>query len=452
MVEKVDAVVVGLGVGGEIVGGRLAQAGLSVVGVEERLVGGECPYWGCIPSKMMVRAADLLQEARRVPGLAGDTEVRPDWSPVARRIREATDDWDDAVAVRRFADAGGRFVRGRARLTGPGRVEVGDTVYEASRAVVLATGSSPVVPPIDGLAGTPYWTNREALEATRAPASLVVLGGGAIGLELAQVYARFGTAVTIVEAHDRIAAMEEPEASDLLRDRLTADGVTIHTSTRVTRVEHDGGGFRLATADGRTLAGERLLVATGRRANLADLGLDTVGLDPAARALPVDDRMRAGDRLWAVGDLTGHGMFTHVATYQAGIAVRDILGEPGPPADYRAVPRVTFTDPEVGAVGLTEARAREAGVRVAVGRADQAATSRGYIHKAGNQGFIKLVADADRRVLVGATSAGPVGGEVLSGLAVAVQAQVPVDTLQHMIYAYPTFHRAISDALSNLGR
>lgn len=450
MVEKVDAVVVGLGVGGEIVGGRLAQAGLSVVGVEERLVGGECPYWGCIPSKMMVRAADLLQEARRVPGLAGDTEVRPDWSPVARRIREATDDWDDAVAVRRFADAGGRFVRGRARLTGPGRVEVGDTVYEASRAVVLATGSSPVVPPIDGLAGTPYWTNREALEATRAPASLVVLGGGAIGLELAQVYARFGTAVTIVEAHDRIAAMEEPEASDLLRDRLTADGVTIHTSTRVTRVEHDGGGFRLATADGRTLAGERLLVATGRRANLADLGLDTVGLDPAARALPVDDRMRAGDRLWAVGDLTGHGMFTHVATYQAGIAVRDILGEPGPPADYRAVPRVTFTDPEVGAVGLTEARAREAGVRVAVGRADQAATSRGYIHKAGNQGFIKLVADADRRVLVGATSAGPVGGEVLSGLAVAVQAQVPVDTLQHMIYAYPTFHRGVSDAVAAL--
>ena len=449
MVEKVDAVVVGLGVGGEIVGGRLAQAGWSVVGVEERLVGGECPYWGCIPSKIMVRAADLLQEARRIPGLAGAAEVRPDWAPVARRIREATADWDDTAAVKRFTDAGGRFVRGRARLAGPGRVDVGGTVYEASRAVVLATGSSPVVPPIDGLAGTPYWTNREALEATEPPASLLVLGGGAIGLELAQVYARFGTAVTILEAHDRIAAREEPEASDLLRDRLAADGVTIHTSTRVTRVEHDGG-FRLTTADGRTVTGERLLVATGRRANLADLGLDTVGLDPTARALTVDDRMRAGDRLWAVGDLTGHGMFTHVATYQAGIAVRDILGEPGPPADYRALPRVTFTDPEVGAVGLTEARARQAGIRVAVGRGDQAATSRGYIHQAGNQGFIKLVADADRRVLVGATSAGPVGGEVLSGLAVAVQAQVPVDTLQHMIYAYPTFHRGISDAVADL--
>lgn len=450
MVEKVDAVVVGLGVGGEIVAGRLAGAGLSVVGVEARLVGGECPYWGCIPSKMMVRAADLLQEARRVPGVAGRTEVRPDWAPVARRIREATDGWDDAVAVRRFTDAGGRFVRGRARLAGPGRVEVGGTVYEASRAVVLATGSSPVVPPIDGLAGTPYWTNREALEATEPPASLVVLGGGAIGLELAQVYARFGTAVTVVEAHDRILSMEEPEASALLRDRLSADGIAVRTSTRAVRVEHDGDRFRLLTDDGPAVTGQRLLVATGRRANLADLGLETVGLDPTARAVAVDERMRAGERLWAVGDLTGKGMFTHVATYQAAIATRDVLGEPGPPADYRALPRVTFTDPEVGAVGLTEAQARRSGIRVAVGLADQAATSRGWIHKVGNQGFVKLVADADRRVLVGATSAGPVGGEVLGGLAVAVQARVPVDTLHHMIYAYPTFHRGVDDALTDL--
>lgn len=451
MTERVDAVVVGLGVGGESVGSQLARAGWSVVGVEDRLVGGECPYWGCIPSKMMVRAADALQEARRVPLLAGKAEVRPEWAPVARRIREeATDDWDDTVAVERFTDAGARFVRGRARLAGPGRVEVAGQVYEASRAVVLATGSSPATPPIDGLADTPYWTNREALEATAPPESLVVLGAGAVGLELAQVFARFGGSVTVVEAHDRILSMEEPEASALLRERLTADGITVHTSAKVVRVEHGEGGFRLVTDDGQTISGERLLVATGRRANLADLGLETVGLDPAAKTVNVDERMRAGERLWAVGDLTGEGMFTHVATYQANIAVRDILGRPGPPADYRALPRVTFTDPEIGAVGLTEARASEAGLRVVVGVADQATSARGWIHKAGNQGFIKLVADADRRILVGATAAGPVGGEVLGGLAVAVQAQVPVDTLHHMIYAYPTFHRGIDDALADL--
>lgn len=451
MAEQVDVVVVGLGVGGEAVGAQLARAGASVVGVEAELVGGECPYWACIPSKMMIRAANSLQEARRVPDLAGATEVRPDWAPVARRVREeATDDWDDTVAVERFTDAGARFVRGRARLTGPGLVEVGDTVYQAAKAVVLATGSRPVIPPIEGLADTPYWTNREALAATELPESLVVLGGGPVGLEVAQVYARFGTSVTVVEAADRLASSEEPEASALLQDRLSADGVTSHTSAQVVRVEHGAGGFRLTTDDGQTITGERLLVATGRRANLTDLGVESVGLDPEAPTVAVDERMRAGQRLWAVGDLTGEGLFTHVATYQAGIAARDILGEAGPPADYRALPRVTFTDPEVGGVGLTEQRAREAGIRVAVGMSDQAASSRGWIHKVGNQGFIKLVADADQRVLVGATAAGPVGGEVMGGLAVAVQARVPLDTLRHMIYAFPTFHRGVQDALADL--
>jgi pyruvate/2-oxoglutarate dehydrogenase complex dihydrolipoamide dehydrogenase (E3) component len=451
MAEKVDVVVVGLGVGGEEVAGRLAEAGLSVVGVEQRLVGGECPYWGCVPSKMMIRAANLLAETRRVSGMAGSAAVSPDWAPVARRIRdEATDSWDDTVAVDRFTGKGGTFIRGSARLVGPREVAVGERTFVAERAVVIATGTAAAIPPIDGLAETPLWTNHEAIEADTLPASLVVLGGGAIGLELAQVFARFGVSVSVLEALDRLLAMEEPESSEVAAAALERDGVVTRTSVSATSVRHDGTGFIITLADDSTVEGERLLVSTGRKAELGRLGLDAAGLDPTAKYIAVDERMRARGGIWAVGDVTGRGAFTHIAMYQAGIAVRDILGEPGPPADYRALPRVTFTDPEIGAVGLTEAQAREHYGRVSIGVSQVSSSARGWIHKAGNAGFLKLVVDADRGVLVGATSAGPVGGEVLSALAVAVHASVPVETLRHMIYAYPTFHRGIEDALRAL--
>jgi len=446
-VEAVDVVVVGLGPGGEDVAGKLAEAGLEVVGVERELVGGECPYWGCVPSKMMIRAGNLLAEARRVPGIAGQAAVEPDFAPVAARIREqATDNWDDTVAVDRLLGKGGRFVRGSARVTGPGQVAVGDQRFTARRGIVIATGTAPAVPPVEGLAGTPYWTNRDAIAVKEPPRSLVVLGGGAIGLELAQVFARFGTEVTIVEAADQLLPMEEPEAGALLADVLAREGLHLLPGAAVRQVSHDGRRFSITTGNGNLVA-EELLVATGRRAHLTGLGLESVGADSSARWLDVDDRMRAADRLWAVGDITGKGAFTHVAMYQAGIAVRDILGQDGPPADYRALPRVTFTDPEVGAVGLTEAQARATGIRVRTGTAQVPSTARGWIHQAGNDGFIKLVEDAERGVLVGATSAGPAGGEVLGALAVAVHGQVPTASLARMIYAYPTFHRGIEDAV-----
>ncbi len=449
--QNVDVVVVGLGVGGEEVAGRLAGAGLSVVGIEDTLVGGECPYWGCIPTKMMIRAGNALAEARRVDQLAGHAEVRPDWAPVAKRIREeATDTWNDTRAVDRFTGKGGRFVRGRARLAGPGRVRVGDEEFTARRGVVIATGTAPSIPPVDGLAGTPYWTNHEVVETEELPDSLAVLGGGAIGLELAQVLARFGVRVTVVEAADRLLAMEEPESSELVAAVLDAEGVRALTGVRAERVRYDDGTFTVDVSAGGPLTAERLLVATGRHARLGDLGLDSVGLDPGARFITVDGRMRAGDRIWAVGDVTGNGAYTHMAMYEAGVAVRDILGEPGPPADYRAVPRVTFTDPEIGAVGMTEGQAREAGLDVRIGLTRLSSSTRGWIHKAGNDGFIKLVADARRGVLVGATSAGPAGGEVLGALSVAVHGEVPVDRLRHMPYAYPTFHRAIEAAVRDL--
>lgn len=451
MAQQVDVVVVGMGVGGEAVAGWLAEAGVSVIGIESKLVGGECPYWGCIPTKMMIRAANLLAEARRIDGMAGHSDVTPDWAPVAARIRdEATDEWNDQVAVDRFTGKGGQFIRGRGRLAGPGVVEVDGETIEARRGIVLATGTVPVVPPIDGLEGTPYWTNRDAVEAKALPTSLLILGGGAIGLEIAQAYARFGVDVTVVEAMDRLLPVEEPESSKLVKSALAADGISIRTGTRASGVRHDGEQFTVTVGDGSELTGEKLLVAVGRKAELAGLGLDSVGLDPGARAIKVDEHMRAGEGLWAVGDVTGHGAFTHVAMYQARIATRDILGEAGPPADYRALPRVTFTDPEVGAVGMTEADARAAGVQTAVGVAQVPSSARGWIHKAGNEGVIKLVADTEHGVLVGATSAGPVGGEVLSALAVAVHARVPIGALRHMIYAYPTFHRGIEDALRDL--
>ncbi len=451
----VDLVVLGLGPGGEYLATQAARAGLTVVGVDERLVGGECPYFGCVPSKMVIRAANTLAEARRVGALAGSGQTAPDWSSVATRIRDvATDDWDDRVAVERLEKVGVRFVRGHGRLVAPGVVEVGGTRYAGSRGVVLNTGTAPSAPPVDGLADTPYWTNRDVLRTAELPASMVVLGGGAIGAELAQAFARFGTRISVVEAGPRLLAAEEPEASEVVATALAGDDVQVLTGVTVRSVAHADGRFGVALSDAEgtplDLSAERLLVAAGRRPNLSDIGLESVGLDPGARSLDTDERMRAGDRLWAVGDITGKGAFTHMSMYQAAVALTDILGRDGHTAEYHGVPRVTYTDPEVGSVGMTEQQARDAGLRVAVGYAPLASSTRGWIHGAGGEGLIKVVEDQDAGLLVGATSVGPMGGEVLSMLATAVHARVPTATLRSMPFAYPTFHRAVETALANL--
>ena len=453
MIEATDVVVVGMGVGGESVAGRVAEAGWAVVGIDARLVGGECPYWGCVPSKMMTRAANALAEARRVTALAGQATVTPDYAPVAERIRvEVTDDWDDRVAVERFEAKGGRLVRGFARLDGTGRVRVDGATFEAERGVVIATGTAPSIPPLPGLDRIDYWTNREAIEAKDLPASLVVLGGGTVGLELAQVFARFGTTVTVVEAEERLLPVEEPEAGALVGEVLQSEGIDVRTGTPARFADRDSSGLIVGLDDGSLLRAERLLVATGRRADLAALGIASAGVDESAPAIAVDDRLRVlgTERMWGVGDVTGMGAFTHVAAYQAGIAAADLLGEDPPPADYRAVPRVTFTDPEVGSVGQSEAAARAAGLTVRVGAAQVPRSARGWIHKVGNEGLVKLVEDASRGSLVGATSVGPHGGEVLGMLTLAVHAEVPTEQLRRMIYAYPTFHRTVEDALRAL--
>ncbi len=450
--HEFDMVVVGMGPGGEHVANELAKAGLSVAGVEDRLVGGECPYWGCVPSKMMIRAASLLADGRRIQGMAGSSVISPSWAPVASRIREeATDCWHDKVAADRFTNAGGTLYRGRGTIAGRGLVSVAGHTLRARRGIVLNTGTEPAIPPVSGLAGTPYWTNRDIIESEAVPHSLIVLGGGAIGTELAQVFARFGARVTVIEAAGQLLPLEEPEAGALLAKVFGSEDIAVRTGIAAQAVSHQRGRFTVTLASGEELTADRLLVATGRTTNLTGLGLAAIGLDETARTIETDADLRAAPGVWAIGDITGKGAFTHMSMYQAGIVIDDVLGRPHHPAEYHAVPRVTFTDPEIGSVGLTEAQARARyGDSIRIGTSQVPDSARGWIHRAGNDGLIKLVADDARGVLVGATSAGPVGGEVLSMLTLAVHAAVPVQRLGEMIYAYPTFHRAVSDALSRL--
>ena len=465
--DQFDLIVLGLGPGGEEVAERMAEAGWSVLGIDSHLVGGECPYYGCIPSKMIIRGAELLTDARYVNDLAGTAEATPEYGKVAQRIRdEATDNWDDRVAVERFENLGGTFVRGAARLAGrapDGRINVavGDATY-AARHVVVGVGTAPAMPPIEGLADLPrgvdgpVWTNREVMQSPSLPASLAVLGGGAIGIELSQALGRFGTKVRVVEASERILRVEEPEASTAVADVLTREGIELRTGARATRVSAGGDGVVITLDDGSTVTGEKLLVAVGRRSNTLDLQLDTLGLDGAARTLDVDDGMRVVhegapvDGLYSVGDSTGRGAFTHVAVWQARVLVDRLLQRDDLFGGYGGLAWVTFSDPEVGRVGLTEAQADDQGITVRTGTASIAGSTRGWIYGKGNDGLVKLVEDVDRGVLVGATVVSPHGGEILAMLTLAVHAEVPVKTLATMHYAYPTLHRTVLDAVRDL--
>ena len=444
--EHTDVVVLGLGPGGEYVAGTLAEAGLHVTGVESRLVGGECPYYGCVPSKMMVRAANLIAETRRVPGMAGTSAITPDWSPVARRIRdEATDDWNDKVAADRFAGKGGHLVRGRGTITGAGEVTVtgaeGTRVLVARKGIVINTGTDPAIPSLEGLADTPYWTNREVVQAERVPESLIVLGGGATGAEFTQVFARFGTAVTLVEALPRLVSFEEPEASELIERIFTAEGITVYTNAPAERVSHNGTHFSVHLGM-NTLTAERLLVSTGRRTNLAALGVAAAGLDPAAKTIPTDGWMRAADGVWAIGDVTGVWPMTYVGKYQGRVAAANILGRPRE-ADYSAVPRVVFTDPQIAAVGEPDGPVT---ATVPLRDVPRTATyTRAYDSR---PGFMTLVSDGER--LTGAYAVGPEAGEWLQQATVAIRARVPLAVMDDVIQPFPTFSEAFLHALAAL--
>ena len=446
-----DVIILGVGTCGEDLSMQLLDAGLDVIGIEPRLVGGECPYWACLPSKGMIRAANALEEARRAGDLAGDVDVTPDWSPVAERVRMIVGDWDDSGGVERYEERGGRLVREHGKLTGPRTVSAGGRTFTARHGVVVATGSEPSIPPIPGLEDVDYWTSRDVIQLEELPESLVVLGGGATGCELGQVLARFGVDVTIIEASDRLLPVEEPEASEVLESAFADEGIDVRTGSVAERVSADDGSIVVELEDGAEVQGERLLVATGRTVDLSDLGLESVGLDGDADFIEVDESMRAADGVWAMGDVTGEAMFSHVALYQSAIIAADLLGEDHPSASYHAIPRATFTDPPVGTVGLTEAEARDEGLDATVVVKQIPATFRGVVTGTEN-GIVKLIVDRESGVLVGATAAGPKAGEMLGLLNLAVHARVPVEELQTMIYAFPTFYGAIGEGVGAYGR
>ncbi len=446
-------VVLGLGTSGEDLALQLLDAGLEVAGIEAQLVGGECPYWACIPSKAMIRSGNLLQEARRVNGIAGSAKVEPDWSLLAARVRdEITGNWDDSYAVERFEGKGGILARGWGRFTSPNAVAVNDQVFTARKGIVIATGSTPFIPPIPGLAEVDYWTTHEAIAADPLPESLIILGGGAVGCELGQLFARFGTDVTIIEGSNRLLSREEPEASEVIMTVFEDEGVTVVTGEHAASVSQSQEGINVHTDAGSSMLAAHLLVATGRTVDLSQLGLETAGLDGSARFIEVDERMRATEGIWAMGDISGKAMFTHVGIYQSTIIANQIMGKSQLIPDFEALPRVTFTDPEVAAVGITEANAEEQGFRVAIALKQVPSTFRGWLHTVGNRGIIKLIIDEQKRVLLGATVVGPNAGEVLGMLSLAVHEKTQIERLRSMIYAFPTFHGGIGEALGAYGR
>ena len=444
MLETCDVLVLGVGSGSENVANELATAGLHVVAVEKELVGGECPYWACVPSKMALRSAELIGEVEKADARSGPSRVTPNWSLVAERIRaEATTNWNDADAVEQLQENGVELVRGEGRLVSSRAVEVAGRTIEATRAVVIGTGTRTAVPAIDGLAGTPFWTNRDAVAATAVPESLVVVGGGPVGCEFAQIFSRFGSTVTIVETDGGLLPGLEPQAGRMLAQAFRDEGIQVLVKTEVSSIQHSPAGFKIEIGN-RSLDSENVLIATGRTADLKAIGaIDQLRIDPRSESLPVDERCRVMDGVYGVGDITGVAPFTHTAAYQADIIVRDILGTDPYDADYTAMPQTVFTDPEVAMVGMTEQQARDADRDVVVGISDLGA--RGWLNA--TEGLIKTVVDRTSDRLLGATCVGPVAGETVAALQVALRAGVTTRELRRTIWAYPTFAHAIPDAL-----
>ncbi len=442
--ETFDVIVVGAGPAGENAAGRCADGGLSVAIVERELVGGECSYWGCIPSKTLIRPGDVLAATRRVPGAAAAVIGTLDVPAALARRDYMTSGWRDDGQLPWLSGKGITLVRGTARLAGVRRVlvkAVDGTRRELSarRAVVLATGTSAAIPPVEGLADSRPWDNRSATAATRIPRRLLVLGGGAVGLELAQAFRRLGSEqVTVVEAADRLLVREEPFAGAQVAAAFEAEGIAVVTGTRVVAVKRDGP-VAATLADGRQYEADEILVAVGRRPATADLGLETVGLEPG-RYVEVDDRLQAlGGWLYAVGDCNGLAPLTHMGKYQARIAADVILDRDIRDRSSRdVVPRVTFTDPQVCAVGLTEAAARERGLPVRTVSYDTGAVAGAYVLGEGIGGTSLLVVDAARNVIVGATFTGPDVQELLHSATVAIAGEVPLERLWHAVPSFPT--------------
>jgi dihydrolipoamide dehydrogenase len=449
--DEFDVVVVGAGPPGEVAAGRCADGGLSVAIVEERLVGGECSFYGCIPSKTLIRPGDVLAAARRVPGAAEAITGPIDVEAAFAQRDYMTSSWDDAGQVPWLDSEGIELVRGHGRLAGDRIVEVeladgsGTRRLVARTAVVLAIGTSSAMPPIEGLAEADAWDNVAITSAKEVPRRLLVLGGGAIGVEMAQCFRRLGSEeVTVLEGGPRLVGREEPFAGEELRKAFAVEGISVLTDARVSAVVREASD-RPVTAvleDGRSFEGDEILVAVGRRPRTGDAGLETVGLaDMQGRYLEADERLRVGGRDWlyAVGDVNGKALLTHMGKYQGRIAGDVILGKDVVDvADADIVPRVTFTDPQVAAVGMTEEQAREKGIDVRVVAYDTGGVAGAYTRGNDIHGTSQLVVDASRRVIVGATFTGPDVQELLHAATIAIVGEVTLDRLWHAVPSFPT--------------
>jgi pyruvate/2-oxoglutarate dehydrogenase complex dihydrolipoamide dehydrogenase (E3) component len=440
--REFDVVVLGAGPAGEVAAGRLGEAGLEVVVVESHLIGGECSFYACMPSKAMLRPGELLAEVRRIPGVREAVTGDLDAAAVLKRRDEIIHDLDDSNQEPWLDKRGVTIVRAAGRLDGERRVQAGDDTLVARKAVVVATGSSPLIPPIDGLREAEPWTNRDATTAKEVPGRLAILGGGVVGVEMAQAYNSLGAQVTLIEQADRLIAREEPFASDDVEQSLREKGVDVRLGVAATAVSAGGGEVTVELDAGGPVHADELLVAIGRRLNTDDIGLDTVGLEPG-KPIQVDDSMRANDWLYAIGDVNGRALLTHMGKYQARIAADAILGNrtgclPTNGVGSRS-PRVIFTDPHVAAVGYTFDAARQDGLNVrAVDVSTQGNAGASFYGRDDTRGTTRLVVDDDRGIIVGATFTGPEIAEFLQAATIAVVAEVPLHTLFHAVPAFPT--------------
>ena len=446
MEEQFDAIILGAGPAGEVAVNTLLKAGRRIALLEPELIGGECTNWGCIPSKTLLRPTELKGGSERA---AGVPVPDLDFAQLARYRDYMVSDHDDTAKVERYEQRGVTVIKGRGRLAGVRRVEVDGRVLRAE-AVIVAVGAQPVIPPLPGLADAGFWTNRHVTALHEIPRSAVFLGGGVVAVELAQFLARFGCRVTIVGPD--LAGREDPRVGELLRGVLEEDGVELRLGRRGREVRVEGGDRVVVLDDGSEARGEVVVGAVGRRPRTRGLGLETVGIEPGPRGIPIDERCRAADGVWAVGDVTGVAMFTHVGKYQARIACADILGYETR-ADYRAVPRVIFTDPEVASVGLTETDARADGIDVAAETIElPTSIARPYTYEQEREprGTFTVVVDRRRDVLVGAWAVAPLAGEWIHQAVLAIRAEVPRAVLEDTIAQFPSYSEAFGTALRAL--